>query len=130
MTDVQAQSWKGSTFHIERVPGNIAGSVIFRMSGPFTARDRFGSLTPEALRALFDTETDEPESLRIFDLTNVPYMDSIGVGMLITEQVRCQAKGLRMVAVGVSQRVLELLKITRLDTLIPMAATVAEAEGR
>ena len=66
----------------------------------------------------------------IFDLTRVPYMDSIGLGMMVSQHVRCKGKGIRMVAVGVNPRVLQLFKLTKLDTLIPMAATVEEAEAQ
>jgi len=42
---------------------------------------------------------------------------------------QCQSSGKRMVAVGVSPRVLELFKITRVDAIIPQAATIEAAEA-
>ena len=126
---IQAQIWKGSTFNIERKEGKNSGTVIFHLSGPFTARDMFGSLTPLALRNLFEFESMPAEQLpavNIFDLTDVPYMDSAGIGMLVSHYVRCQAKGVRMIAAGVTPRVQQLFKITKVDSVIPMAATVEE----
>lgn len=132
MPIIQAQIWRGSTFTIERKQGNAPGTIIFRLSGPFTARDMYGALTPAALRNLFESEPvpgEQPPSMTIFDLTGVPCMDSAGIGMIVSQYVRCQGKGVRMIVAGVTPRVRELLKITKVDTFLPMAATVEEAEA-
>lgn len=132
MPIIQAQIWRGSTFTIERKEGNAPGTIIFRLSGPFTARDMYGALTPAALRNLFESEPapgEQPPFMTIFDLTGVPYMDSAGIGMIVSQYVRCQGKGVRMIVAGVTPRVRELLKITKVDTFLPMAATVEEAEA-
>jgi anti-anti-sigma factor len=128
MPGIPAQIWKGSTFSIERNVGNAPGVAIFRFSGPFTARDMFGTLTPETLRNLFESQSDDAQSVQIFDLTDVPYMDSAGLGMIVSQYVRCQGKGLRMVTVGASPRVQQLFSITKVDRFIPMASSVEEAE--
>jgi anti-sigma B factor antagonist len=70
----------------------------------------------------------EKHTLHILDLTEVPYIDSAGLGMIVTHHVRCQAKGVRLVAVGVGSRVLQLLEMTKTDKLFPRAATVDEAD--
>jgi len=54
-------------------------------------------------------------------------MDSTGLGMVIRHFVRCQDKGVRFIAAGVSPRVLELFKVTNVDAVIPMIVTVDEA---
>ena len=125
------QIWKGSTFTIERQRDLAAGTVIFRFSGPFTARDMYSSLTPAALRNIF--ESDPPHqvpSLNIFDLTDVPYMDSCGLGLLVGHFVRCQSKGIQLIAAGVKPRVMELFKTTRVEHLFPITATVDEASSK
>jgi anti-anti-sigma factor len=126
----QAQIWKGSAFTIERRDGKTPGTVIFRLCGPFTARDMYGSLTPDDLHNLLNfqsTPREELPALNILDLTEVPYMDSAGLGMIVRHCVRCQGKGVRVVAAGPSPRVLELFKLTRMEAVIPTAATVEEA---
>jgi len=131
MSTVPAQIWRGATFTIERSQNPAADAVIFRFSGPFTARDMYSSLTPLALRNIF--ESDPPHhapNLNIFDLTEVPYMDSCGLGLLIGHFVRCQNKGIHLIAAGVTPRVLQLLKTTKTDHLFPMTATVDEAASR
>ena len=129
----QAQIWKNSPFNIERKDGKAPGTVIFRLCGPFTARDMYGSLTPIDLQNLLDfqsTPSEELPALNILDLTEVPYMDSTGLGMIVRHYVRCQGKGVRMVAAGASERVLELFKLTKMDGVISTSSTVDDADVR
>jgi anti-anti-sigma factor len=131
MSTMSAHIWKGSTFTIERQRDLAAGSVIFRFSGPFTARDMYSSLTPAALRNIF--ESDPPHnvpSVNIFDLTDVPYMNSCGLGLLVGHFVRCQSKGVHFIAAGVKPRVMDLFKTTRVEHLFPITATVDEASSK
>jgi anti-anti-sigma factor len=124
-----AQVWKSSKFTIERSRGNTPGTIIFRLSGPFTARDMYASLSPEAFRNTFEAEEEnDPHALHILDLTDVPYMDSAGLGMIVSHYVRCQGRGVRLVAAGVSPRVLQLLEMTKVDGFFPRAATVEEVD--
>lgn len=130
MSNMQDQIWRGATFTIERRQNPAADAVIFRFSGPFTARDMYSALSPVALRNLFDTESHRSTpSINIFDLTEVPYMDSCGLGLVIGHFVRCQNKGVRLIAAGVTPRVLDLFKTTKTDHLFPITATVEEASG-
>lgn len=125
-----ANVWKSSKFEIERSRGRTPGTVIFRLAGPFTARDMYGTLSPIELRNTFeaDQEGDDPHGLHILDLTDVPYMDSAGLGMLVSHYVRCQNRGVRLVAAGVSPRVLQLFEMTKVDPFFPRVATVEEAD--
>lgn len=125
-----AQVGKSSKFAIERSRGKAPGTVIFRLSGPFTARDMHSTLSPIALRNTFESEeAGEPhDALHILDLTEVPYVDSAGLGMLVSHYVRCQSRGVRLVAAGVNQRVAQLFEMTKVDGLFPRVATVEEAD--
>jgi ABC-type transporter Mla MlaB component len=130
-----AQVWKSSKFTIERNQGKTPGTVIFRLSGPFTARDMHGALSPNALRNTFESEEDGDSHalpihpLHILDLTEVPYMDSAGLGLIVSHYVRCQGRGVRLVVAGVSPRVLQLFEMTTVDKFFPRIATVEEADG-
>ena len=131
MTSSQPQVWKGTAFSIERAQGKAPGTLIFRLTGPFTARDRYGSLTPLALSNMLDFQSlpDEvPPTLNILDLTEVPYMDSTGLGMVVTHFARCQGKGIKLIAAGLTARVHDLFTMTKVDSIIPMAATVDEVD--
>ena len=127
----EAQSLKRAPFTIERKEGKAPGTVIFRFSGPFTARDMFESLPPVALKNMLDFQSvpeEKPPVLNILDLTDVPYMDSSGLGTVVRHYVRCQGRGIQFVAAGVSSRVLDLFKITKVDGVIPMKTTVEDAD--
>jgi anti-anti-sigma factor len=127
----QAQLWKSSPFSIERKEGKAPGTVIFKLCGPFTARDMYGSLTPIALQDMLDFQSAASEQLpvlNILDLTEVPYMDSTGLGMIVKHYVRCQGKGVRVIAAGASARVIELFKLTRMDGVITTTGTVDDAD--
>jgi anti-anti-sigma factor len=123
------QVWRSTKFAIERSEGKAPGTVIFRLSGPFTARDMYGSLSPDELRNTFESEKDGvPDVLHILDLTEVPYVDSAGLGMLVSHCTRCHTRGVRLIAAGVSPRVVELLEMTKLDKFFPRVATAEEAD--
>ena len=49
-------------------------------------------------------------------------MDSLGLGMLARHYVRCQRNKIRFSITGISPRVQELLKMTEMDTVLPIAA--------
>jgi anti-anti-sigma factor len=127
----QLQIPKRAQFSFERKEGNAPGTVIFRFRGPFTARDMFESLPPAALQNLLDFQSVPDETqpmLNILDLTDVPYVDSSGLGMIVRHYVRCQGKGVPFVIAGSSQRVLELFKITKVDGILPLTASVEDAD--
>ena len=122
MTSNDAQTWKSARLTIERDHSESLGTV-YRLSGPFTARDLYHSLSPDALRIIFETTPCDRRPLaQILDLTEVPYMDSTGLGMLTSHSVRCQKNGIRLSIIGLSPRVRELFRITKMENVLPVAA--------
>lgn len=107
--------------NIDREEGKVPGTVIIRLTGPLTLLNIFD------LQAQF--RTAPPTPLTILDLSGVPYMDSAGMGVVVNYHVHCQNKGGRFIAAGVSPRIMELFKITRVDKVIKMAPTSEEAEA-
>ncbi len=106
---------------IEIQDGTVDGTRIIRLNGPMTLRNLFtfqGEIRSVALTRVM-----------ILDLAGVPYMDSAGMGSIINYFVHCQNAKVRMVAAGVSPRVMELFKMTKVDTVIPLADSV-EAAGQ
>jgi anti-sigma B factor antagonist len=106
---------------IDREPGKAPGSVILRLTGPLTLRNIFD------LQA--EMRKDEPRRLTILDLTGVPYMDSAGMGLVVNYHVHCQNKGGQLVTAGVSPRILELFKMTKVDAVLRMVPTLEDAEA-
>lgn len=123
MATTNAQMWQGSKFNVERVAGETPGEVIFQFTGPFTARDMYGSLTPVALREILNADNGtEPVTSHILDLTRVPYIDSAGIGIVVDHFSKCQKAGIRLTATGAGKHVLEQFRLTKIDTLFPISA--------
>ena len=127
MPTFETQIWKSARLTIERGKSETQGT-IFRFYGPFTGRDMYNSLSPDAFRNIFESAPDhEQPAAHLFDLTEVPYMDSAGLGMIVSHYVRCQGRGVRLVAVGVSSRVVQLFELTKVDKFFPRFDSVEEA---
>jgi len=105
---------------IERREGKAPGTLIFELRGPVT------------LRNLFDLQgqlrSGDLPRLAILDLSGVPYMDSAGMGAIINYFVSSQRHGRKLVVAGVNGRVLELFRMTKVEGLLTMKPTIAEAE--
>jgi anti-anti-sigma factor len=126
----RTQLWQSPKFEIERIEDEEKGVLIFRLSGTFTANDMYSVLKPLAAVNIFEFEPapgKERPTLNIFDITDVPTMDSSGLGLVISHFIRSRARGVRVIAVGVSPNVQQLFKFTRVDALVPTAATIDEA---
>jgi anti-anti-sigma factor len=106
---------------IERREGKAPGTLIFQLTGPVTLRNLF-DLQPHL-------RTGDLPRVSILDLGGVPYMDSAGMGAIMNYYVHCQNRGVRLIVAGVSSRVMELFKLTRVDTLMTFAPSVEEAEA-
>ncbi len=84
------------------------------------------SRSPSIHQQLVEALQARPARL-IFDLTNVGYMDSSGVGVLVDALRRMRLHGGRLALVAVAPRVLSVLQITKLDQFFEMYATLQEA---
>jgi anti-anti-sigma factor len=67
--------------------------------------------------------------LNIFDLTDVPYVDSSGLGMIVSHYVHCRNRDIKLRIAGSTPRTLELFRITRVDGFLPLVATLEEADS-
>jgi anti-sigma B factor antagonist len=103
----------------ERSEGKSPDVAIFRVTGPLTVRTMF---------ALQDELRKTPPPVTILDLTDVPYIDSAGMGVVINFYVHCTKAKAKVAVAGVNSRALELFRLTKVDTLIPMYGTREEAE--
>lgn len=100
--------------------GRAPGTRIFRLAGPLTLQNLFAFQA--ALRG-----QPEPRTT-LLDLSAVPYMDSAGMGAIINYYVHCQKEGAALVVAGVNSRVMELFKMTKVDTVIPLRDSIESAE--
>ena len=82
---------------------------VLSLRGPLTASN--APIFQNAMRR------EEPAQTLILDLTDVPYVDSAGLGLLVSAFVSRQKSGRRMVLSGVNPRVQRLFEITRVHEL-------------
>src|ERR1700730_16205810 len=104
---------------LEDLPGSRDGHRILRMDGPITISNLYEFQS--RVRA------DRSATL-ILDLTKVPYMDSAGIGALVGAYVTHQKEGSRLLLVGVNERVLNALKVTRVEQFFSFFETLESAE--
>jgi anti-sigma B factor antagonist len=101
-------------------PGLKEGTTVLTLAGPLTLSTMF-PLQAE-LRNL------SPQVL-ILDLTDVPYIDSAGLGLIPHYYVSAQQEGRTLLLAGVSHRVAAVMGHARIDTLVKVFPTVGDAEA-
>ena len=106
---------------IERIEDAAGSSVVFRLHGPLLLGNFFS----------FQSMVRNDQSpLLIIDLADVPYIDSAGIGCLVGAHVSRENSGRKLVIAGVSERLLNSLKATKVDQLFTFAATAADARAQ
>jgi anti-sigma B factor antagonist len=106
---------------IEEVPGPQAGPHILRLSGPLILT----TLTE------FQTKVREDRSHNlIFDFTNVPYIDSAGIGALVGIYIRHQRDENGLSLVGVNDRVRTALEIAHIKQFFRFFDSLEVAQAK
>ena len=80
-----------------------------------------------ALRARLEELVRQGHLQILVDLRHVPHMDSTEVGRLIRSHISVRQAGGRVRLCNLSERVMTLMKLTRLDTVLDLYATEEEA---
>jgi anti-anti-sigma factor len=98
---------------------------ILRIEGDIT------SASEADLGAAYGLAVANGASVVVLDFTKLEYMNSGGIGLLVTLLVRAQRAGGRLVATGLSDHYRQIFELTRLDEAIEIhdneAAAVAAA---
>lgn len=84
------------------------------------------SHSPGVHQSLVEVLEKRPGRL-VIDLTDVSYIDSSGVGILVDALRRMRATGGELALVAAAPRVLSVLQITKLDQFFEMYSTRDEA---
>jgi len=108
------------SLRIEDHPGTQAGQRILRLQGALVMTTMFEFQA--TVRA------DQSRSL-IIDFTNVPYVDSAGIGALVGAYVTRQHGGRTLSLVGVSERIHNALNVTRVEQFFRFFDSVSAAEA-
>ncbi|HEX6502207.1 MAG TPA: STAS domain-containing protein [Terriglobales bacterium] len=86
-----------------------------------------GPLTTENLSPFQNAMRRDDSSVLFLDLTDVPYIDSAGLGSLVSAYISLNKMGRRVVLTGVNPRVLKLFEITKVEQLFLMFPDVHAA---
>lgn len=103
---------------VERYEGVAPDQRILLLKGPITIET-----TPHFERAV----RNESAETMILDLSDVPYIDSTGLGSLVATYVSHQKKGRCLVLTGVTPRVKKVMEITKVKDFFVIFPTTWEA---
>jgi anti-anti-sigma factor len=105
---------------IERVEDASGSGSIFRLHGPLLLGNLF---------SFQSMVRSDQSNLLIVDVADVPYIDSAGIGCLVGAHVSRENSGRKLVVVGASERLLNMLKATKVDQLFTFAPTAEDARA-
>jgi anti-sigma B factor antagonist len=104
---------------ITTADGRREGQRVLRLAGPLT------------MTTLFDFQNRvraETARTLILDFSGVPFIDSAGLGTLVSARVHCERDGRRLTLAGLNDRTRTLLRMTNVEQLFVIAPTVEAAE--
>jgi len=103
---------------VERPFSDMGGKGVLRLKGPLVSQN-----LPDFQNAI----RRENVPTMILDMTGVPYIDSAGLGSLVSAYVSRHKSGQRTVLTGVNPRIIHLLEITKMARLFPIFPSLADA---
>jgi len=106
-----------TTFEVERA--GLAGVV--RIHGDVTSASEPG------LMDAYQRASDGGARTILLDFGGLAYMNSGGIGLLVTLLVRVQRAGQRLLATGLDEHYRQILSLTRLDEAIGIHADESSA---
>ena len=108
----------GHELTVERYEGVADDQRILLLHGP---------LTVETSNQFENAVRHESAETMILDLTDVPYIDSVGLGSLVTTYVSHQKTGRYLVLTGVKPRVKKILEVTNVQQFFMIFETTWQA---
>jgi anti-sigma B factor antagonist len=104
---------------IEKVANGT--DVVLRIHGPLL----LGNFFPLQTEVRSDSS-----NLLIIDVSDMPYIDSAGIGCLVGAHISRQNSGRNLIIVGANERLLTSLKVTKVEGLFNFAPTVEQARAQ
>jgi anti-anti-sigma factor len=105
---------------IDELPAAAPSDAVWRLTGPLVITSFFEF--QERARA------DKSKMLAL-DFSGVPYIDSTGIGALVTIYVNRQKDGRRLLLVGVQPRVRAALQITKVEQFFSFSDSLPAVAG-
>jgi len=100
--------------------GAREGQNIFVIKGPLNIHTLF-----EFRNAI----RDDPSASLIVDFAGVPFIDSAGLGALVSAQISAQKAGRKLAFVGLNPRVKALIDMTHVGQFFRIYPTIQDAEA-
>ena len=94
------------------------GQRILHLNGPIVV---------ETLFKFRDTVNQETSATVVLDFSQVPYIDSAGLGSMVSAFVRYKDSGRSLTLAALNEKCRALLKMTNLDSTFKTFPTVEEA---
>src|ERR1700687_3411208 len=104
---------------LEDIPGPKDGQRILRLTGPLT------------MSTLFDFQSKvrtDTSRVLLLDFTNVPYVDSAGIGAMVGAYVSHQKDGRSLYLIGVNERVQNALRVTHVEKFFRFVDSLTAGE--
>jgi len=86
-----------------------------------------GPLTMENSAPFLNAVRRENAPTVILDFSGVPYLDSSGLGCLVSACTSCVKAGRRIALTGVQPRVQKVFEITKVDNVLLVSPTLGDA---
>ena len=104
--------------------------IVRRVSDNTSIMDINGEVNAFAESAVMDAYTEASTGgaqFVILNFTDLEYMNSVGIGLLVTLLIRVNRQGQHLMAFGLNQHYKQIFELTRLNVAIPICETEAEA---
>ena len=106
-------------FTVETLAG-ASGAKILKLTGPLTIQTLFD------FQSVVRAEASKPI---ILDISQVAYMDSAGLGCVVSAFTTCQRSHRAFAITGITDRIKSLFAVTRVDGLLPCFESLEAAEA-
>jgi anti-sigma B factor antagonist len=103
------------------VQSNANGVTIIRIVGQLIVGNR------QELKTLVQEGMDRGETKFLIDCSETGYIDSSGLGALVTLSKKVREQGGELRIAGLNEDLRSLFELTKLDTLFAISPTSAEA---
>ena len=101
----------------------ISGATVVELEGMLVLGHE-----SEKVESMIEKLVREGKKKIIVDLAKVSYVDSSGIGILVGSLGHCKRGKGAMRLIGVRNHLLHIMQITRVDEVLPVDASLEEAE--
>ncbi len=99
----------------------LPDAAVIRVRGEITG------FAEEALMHAYNEAVENQARTIVLDFSELEYMNSTGIGLLVTLLIRTQRRQQRLLACGLSEHYKQIFDLTRLNEAIGIYDTEAEA---